>query len=171
MNTSAAALHAVPDGGKPKLDHKPGPVTAIFFVGLLAIGLLFTGWSLVSDVGEAGARTTTLVPHVLLGVALLIARGFELVNGFHDTANAVATVIYTHSMPPNFAVVWSGCFNFLGVLVTTHVLSSGGAGTTAVNHSGPQMSTIRNLAMAWELRLPAAIVISGLLYWLFVHLF
>ena len=40
---------------------------------------------------------------------LLIALGFEFVNGFHDTANAVATVIYTHSLPPQFAVVWSGC--------------------------------------------------------------
>src|ERR1700752_5150476 len=42
----------------------------------------------------------------LLGVALLIALGFEFVNGFHDTANAVATVIYTHSLDPNVAVIW-----------------------------------------------------------------
>ena len=40
-------------------------------------------------------------------------------NGFHDTANAVATVIYTHSLPPLFAVVWSGAFNFLGVLISS----------------------------------------------------
>jgi PiT family inorganic phosphate transporter len=46
---------------------------------------------------------------------LLIALGFEFVNGFHDTANAVATVIYTRSMPAEFAVIWSGFFNFLGV--------------------------------------------------------
>ena len=37
---------------------------------------------------------------------LLLALGFEFVNGFHDTANAVATVIYTHSLPPWIAVVW-----------------------------------------------------------------
>jgi PiT family inorganic phosphate transporter len=55
----------------------------------------------------------------LLGLALLIALGFEFVNGFHDTANAVATVIYTHSMQPMVAVVWSGCWNLLGVLVST----------------------------------------------------
>ena len=54
-----------------------------------------------------------LAPFLLLGVALLIALGFEFVNGFHDTANAVATVIYTHSLPANIAVVWSGFFNFL----------------------------------------------------------
>jgi inorganic phosphate transporter, PiT family len=40
---------------------------------------------------------------------------FEFVNGFHDTANAVATVIYTHSLEPHVAVVWSGFWNFLGV--------------------------------------------------------
>ena len=54
------------------------------------------------------------MPFILLGVALLIALGFEFVNGFHDTANAVATVIYTHSLPAHVAVVWSGICNFLG---------------------------------------------------------
>lgn len=52
---------------------------------------------------------------VFLGVALLIALAFEFVNGFHDTANAVATVIYTKSLKPQHAVVWSGICNFLGV--------------------------------------------------------
>ena len=47
----------------------------------------------------------SLVPYLLLGLALLIALGFEFVNGFHDTANAVATVIYTNSMAPHTAVV------------------------------------------------------------------
>ena len=50
---------------------------------------------------------------------MLIALGFEFVNGFHDTANAVATVIYTHSLPPLVAVIWSGTFNFLGVLTSS----------------------------------------------------
>src|SRR5580698_7374024 len=49
--------------------------------------------------------------------ALTIALGFESINGFHDTANAVATVIYTKSLNPHVAVVWSGLFNFLGVLI------------------------------------------------------
>ena len=51
---------------------------------------------------------------LLLG-ALAIALGFECVNGFHDTANAVATVIYTKALPPRMAVVWSGICNFVGV--------------------------------------------------------
>src|SRR5260370_23670808 len=63
--------------------------------------------------------------HILLGIALLIALGFEFVNGFHDTANAVATVIYTNSMSPNLAVVWSGFFNFTGVLVSTGAVAFG----------------------------------------------
>src|ERR1700722_10009609 len=57
---------------------------------------------------------TTLL--FLIG-ALTIALGFECNNGFHDTANAVATVIYTKSLRAQVAVVWSGCFNFLGVLL------------------------------------------------------
>jgi len=63
-------------------------------------------------------------PSVILvvGVCLLVALGFEFVNGFHDTANAVATVIYTRSMKPTAAVIWSGFFNFLGVMM---VLGSG----------------------------------------------
>ena len=56
---------------------------------------------------------------MLLVVALLIALGFEFVNGFHDTANAVATVIYTHSLDPNIAVVWSGLCNLAGVLTSS----------------------------------------------------
>jgi inorganic phosphate transporter, PiT family len=54
---------------------------------------------------------------------------------------------------------------------TTHVLSSGIAGTMAANGSGLQWSTIRNIAMAWVLTLPAAIVISGALYLVFSQLF
>jgi PiT family inorganic phosphate transporter len=51
-------------------------------------------------------------------LALLLALGFECANGFHDTANAVATVIYTNSLPPWLAVIWSGICNFVGVLVS-----------------------------------------------------
>jgi PiT family inorganic phosphate transporter len=65
------------------------------------------------------------LPYVLLGIALLIALGFEFVNGFHDTANAVATVIYTHSLPPNTAVLWSGAWNFLGVLFSSGAVAFG----------------------------------------------
>ena len=50
----------------------------------------------------------TLSTWIFLALALALALSFEFVNGFHDTANAVATVIYTHTLKPNFAVIWSG---------------------------------------------------------------
>jgi PiT family inorganic phosphate transporter len=56
---------------------------------------------------------------IFLLLALGLALSFEFVNGFHDTANAVATVIYTHTLKPTYAVVWSGCWNLIGVLVST----------------------------------------------------
>jgi PiT family inorganic phosphate transporter len=91
----------------------------------LAAGVLYVGYSLYADVDASGARTTTFLPYLLLFVALLIALGFEFVNGFHDTANAVATVIYTHSLPAEIAVLWSGCFNFLGVLLSSGAVAFG----------------------------------------------
>jgi len=54
---------------------------------------------------------------VSLLLALAFVLTFEFINGFHDTANAVATVIYTKAMPPHLAVFFSGVFNFLGVLL------------------------------------------------------
>ena len=65
------------------------------------------------------------LPYLLLFVALLIALGFEFVNGFHDTANAVATVIYTRAMPAHIAVVWSGMFNLFGVLLSSGAVAFG----------------------------------------------
>ncbi|HEX3141776.1 MAG TPA: inorganic phosphate transporter, partial [Rhizobacter sp.] len=70
------------------------------------------------------------------------------------------------------AMTTIGAADIFGLPVsTTHVLSSGVAGTMAANGSGLQMTTIRNLLMAWVLTLPAAILLSGSLYWLFTHLF
>ncbi len=119
MNMNAATMQAAPVPARPRLDYKVGPATTVIFVGLLTIGLFYTAYSLMTDVSAAGVSMTSLAPFLLLGVALLIALGFEFVNGFHDTANAVATVIYTHSLPPHVAVLWSGFFNFCGVLVSS----------------------------------------------------
>ncbi len=83
----------------------------------LIIGLGFIAVHLVQDL--SGVTVGSAWPWILLVVALLIALGFEFVNGFHDTANAVATVIYTHSLEPNIAVVWSGLCNLVGVLTST----------------------------------------------------
>jgi PiT family inorganic phosphate transporter len=70
------------------------------------------------------------------------------------------------------AMLTIGAADIYGLPVsTTHVLSSGVAGTMAANRSGLQMGTLRNLLMAWVLTMPAAILLSGSLYWLFTHLF
>jgi PiT family inorganic phosphate transporter len=123
------ALHAQAVTGarvaRPDLDRGIHPSAAFVFVGLLAAGLLFVAYSLYSDVSASGAKTTTFLPYLLLFVALLTALGFEFVNGFHDTANAAATVIYTHALPAQIAVVWSGSFNFLGVLLSSGAVAFG----------------------------------------------
>src|SRR5262245_15911847 len=122
MTDIAATLRA-PDhvvaAEKPKLDGPSNPIVLILFFGFLPAGILYMAYSLYVDVDASGAQPTTYLPYLLLFVALLIALGFEFVNGFHDTANAVATVIYTHSMPAPVAVVWSGFFNFLLVVLSS----------------------------------------------------
>src|ERR1700690_1437365 len=109
----------------PKLDHATNPLAAILFMGVVGAGILFVAYSIYSDIDATGVKITTYLPFLLLFVALLIALGFEFVNGFHDTANAVATVIYTRALPANFAVVWSGMFNLLGVLWSSGAVAFG----------------------------------------------
>jgi PiT family inorganic phosphate transporter len=87
------------------------------FGGVLLAAAIYVGSQLGHDLLAAPSSPT--FEYVLLGIALLIALGFEFVNGFHDTANAVATVIYTRSLPATFAVVWSGSWNFVGVLISS----------------------------------------------------
>src|SRR5215813_6419360 len=109
----------------PELDRGFHPAAAVLFMGIIGVSLLFVAYSIYTDVEATGARITTYVPFILLFVALLIALAFEFVNGFHDTANAVATVIYTRALPANVAVVWSGCFNLLGVLLSSGAVAFG----------------------------------------------
>ncbi len=110
---------------RPEFDAGHDPRQVFLFFGTLCAALVFIAYNLYADVTETGADATTTLPFVLLGAALVIALGFEFVNGFHDTANAVATVIYTHSMPAHLAVVWSGVFNFLGVMASSGAVAYG----------------------------------------------
>lgn len=103
---------------KPDLNRKPHVSLVAVFLLFLVSGIGYAAYGIFTDTHNVG-EPLALSALVLLGVALMIALGFEFVNGFHDTANAVATVIYTHSLPPLTAVIWSGVFNFLGVLVST----------------------------------------------------
>jgi inorganic phosphate transporter, PiT family len=100
-----------------KLKKGPGTIGMLIFAVVLIVGAVFIGYSLAHDL--SGLRLGSSLPYILLGTALFVALGFEFVNGFHDTANAVATVIYTHSLEPHVAVVWSGMWNFLGVVTST----------------------------------------------------
>ncbi|HKF48894.1 MAG TPA: inorganic phosphate transporter [Terracidiphilus sp.] len=105
--------------GKSLLDRKkkePAWFSAAIVLVALLGGLGYVGFHIAGDLG--GVSLGSWWPYALLGTALLIALGFEFVNGFHDTANAVATVIYTHSLEPNTAVVWSGLCNLVGVLTS-----------------------------------------------------
>src|SRR5215510_1222971 len=124
-NASLADSGPIQPASRPNLDKGFNPLTMIIFFGVLAAGLLYVAYSIYSDVDATGAKVTAYLPYILLFVALLIALGFEFVNGFHDTANAVATVIYTHSLPAEAAVMWSGCWNFLGVLTSTGAVAFG----------------------------------------------
>ncbi|HXW54107.1 MAG TPA: inorganic phosphate transporter [Candidatus Cybelea sp.] len=100
-----------------KITRAPGKLGKLAFAAAVGAGIVFIVLRLMSDL--SGVRVTSAWPYVLLGLALLTALGFEFVNGFHDTANAVATVIYTHSLEPHVAVVWSGAWNLIGVLVSS----------------------------------------------------
>jgi inorganic phosphate transporter, PiT family len=115
--TAAPATHAIAE----KLNRKPGRIGMIGFGVVLIFGVIFIGYSLSQDL--SGLELGSALPYILLGTALFVALGFEFVNGFHDTANAVATVIYTHSMEPHIAVVWSGFWNFAGVVTSTGVVA------------------------------------------------
>src|SRR5277367_99762 len=108
-----------------KLDEPMSVQALLIYLAVIAGALFFMAYSIYSDVKTAGGGPTTITPFLLLGVAMLIALGFEFVNGFHDTANAVATVIYTHALKPQIAVVWSGCFNLLGVLLSSGAVAFG----------------------------------------------
>lgn len=103
---------------KPDLHRKPHVSMVAVFLLFLVSGIGYAAYGIFTDTHSVG-EPLAIGALLLLGVALMIALGFEFVNGFHDTANAVATVIYTHSLPPLTAVIWSGVFNFLGVLVST----------------------------------------------------
>jgi phosphate/sulfate permease len=110
-----------------------------------------TFWNAVGDLG--------LWPLVFFFLALLVAFGFEFINGFHDTANAVTTVIYTRSLPATPAVIYSGFLNFLGVLLGGTAVAFGIVNLLPVDllvdsRSGAAMVMVMSLLLAgvtWNL--------------------
>jgi PiT family inorganic phosphate transporter len=120
MADLATAVDVMPQG-KSRLDEMQKSSSsragiALFCCTLLA-GMAFIGFHVAKDLNHA--TISGIRPFFLLALALSIALGFEFVNGFHDTANAVATVIYTHSLEPTVAVIWSGLCNLAGVMFSS----------------------------------------------------
>jgi PiT family inorganic phosphate transporter len=119
MADIATSVETLPSGGS-LLDRKmkkfPTWISTAIVLAALVGGLGYIGVHVAGDLGNI--VITSIWPYALLALALLIALSFEFVNGFHDTANAVATVIYTHALEPNIAVVWSGLCNLAGVLTS-----------------------------------------------------
>ena len=119
MADAVSVAQALPPGSSlldKKMKKVPSWISGVIVVAALLGGLAYIGFHVAGDLGNVSMGS--IWPYVLLGTALLIALAFEFVNGFHDTANAVATVIYTHSLEPNIAVVWSGLCNLSGVLTS-----------------------------------------------------
>jgi PiT family inorganic phosphate transporter len=127
MATAATTTPATTVSSNPTLHDKfakgPGLLGTLIFAVVLIAGLIYIGMNLSKDL--VTMQGGSALPYILLGVALLVALGFEFVNGFHDTANAVATVIYTHSLDPHIAVTWSGFCNFAGVVTSTGAVAFG----------------------------------------------
>ncbi|ATO18339.1 anion permease [Acinetobacter sp. LoGeW2-3] len=109
---------------KPANVHVPTPKFFMpVFLTLIISTLIYIGFQVTSDL--AHVPPIGLYSMILLASALLIALGFEFVNGFHDTANAVATVIYTNALSAPVAVMWAGFCNFLGVMVASGAVAYG----------------------------------------------
>jgi inorganic phosphate transporter, PiT family len=123
-------------------------------------------------------NATKFIP-VWVKVAVAIALGLGTMVGWKRIVVTVGERIgKTHltyaqgASAELVAMATIGAADAFGLPVsTTHVLSSGVAGTMAANRSGLQLATIRNLLTAWVLTLPAEILLSGSLYWLFTHVF
>src|SRR5262245_3988938 len=127
MSQPAAKLSGVPEisavATVARTKDRPSGLGLLAFGTVFAVGIFYVGAQLIGDLSQV--RTPGVLPYLLLSVALVVALGFEFVNGFHDTANAVATVIYTKSLDANIAVVWSGFWNFVGVLVSSGAVAFG----------------------------------------------
>jgi inorganic phosphate transporter, PiT family len=127
----------------------------------IAVGTVYVVTHLIRDLQEV--HNPSILPFLLLGLALFVALGFEFVNGFHDTANAVATVIYTHSLDPQIAVVWSGAWNFAGVLFSSGVVAFGIVSLLPVDLI-LQVGTASGFAMVFALLVAAIIWNLGTWY-------
>jgi phosphate/sulfate permease len=164
MNTTALPA-------RPHLDSKPGKATVLLFVALLVGGAIYTATSLSHDVQASGSQATTYLPFLLLGLGTMV--GWKRIVRTVGEKIGKTHLTYAQGASAELvAMTTIGAADMFGLPVsTTQVLSSGVAGTMAANRSGLQWGTVRNLALAWILTLPMAMLLSGSLYWLLNKLF
>ena len=127
MNSNQAPVSDSAQSSTPEKStnvHVPTPKFFLpVFLTLIVSTLIYIGFQVAADLSHV--PPLSLYSVILLATALLIALGFEFVNGFHDTANAVATVIYTNALSAPVAVMWAGFCNFLGVMVASGAVAYG----------------------------------------------
>lgn len=124
QNTSPRQDSAGQSAARSTNVHVPTPKFFMpVFLAIIISTLIYIAFQMSADLSHVPALSLYSV--ILLATALLIALGFEFVNGFHDTANAVATVIYTNALPAPVAVMWAGFCNFLGVMIASGAVAYG----------------------------------------------
>ena len=137
-----------------------------------------TDWAALDNYKKHVDGATRFIP-TWVKVAVALALGLGTMIGWKRIVVTVGEKIgkehltYGQGAAAEITAMFTiGLADWYGLPVsTTHVLSSGVAGTMAANHSGLQWSTVRNLAMAWVLTLPASMVLSGFLFWTFRKVF
>ena len=126
MNSNQTPVDSAHGSASQKSTNVHVPTPKFFmpvFLTIIIATLIYIGIQVTADLSHV--PPLSMYSLILLATALFIALGFEFVNGFHDTANAVATVIYTNALPAPVAVMWAGFCNFLGVMVASGAVAYG----------------------------------------------
>jgi phosphate/sulfate permease len=162
--TGASAVHE-------KFSKGPGFIGTLVFIGVLVIGIGYIGWSVSRDL--ANLHVASALPYLLIALGLGTMVGWKRIVVTVGEKIGKNHLTYAQGAAAEItAMATIGAADYLGLPVsTTHVLSSGVAGTMAANHSGLQWTTVRNLMMAWVLTLPVAMMLSGFLFWTFRRIF
>jgi len=157
MYVVSEALRLMQKSGKPQFTPADAAVVSNYKSHIDAATKFIPNWVKVAVALALGLGT-------MIGWKRIVVTVGEKIGKNHLTYGQGAAAEIT-------AMFTIGAADWFGLPVsTTHVLSSGVAGTMAANHSGLQWSTVRNLALAWVLTLPAAMMLSGSLYWAFRNL-
>jgi inorganic phosphate transporter, PiT family len=158
MYVVSEAIRLMKKSGQPQISAADDAVLANYKKHLDMATRFIPGWVKVAVAMALGLGT-------MVGWKRIVVTVGEKIGKDHLTYAQGAAAEIT-------AMFTIGAADWFGLPVsTTHVLSSGVAGTMYANHSGLQWGTVRNLALAWVLTLPVAMMLSGFLFWVFRHIF